>query len=103
MIGRLADVDGSEDAVLAEALAAVDAAITSLEGYGHGVSALLFDPLFSTEGLPRHPRRYIEGVAARVRAAGGLVISDEVQSGFGRVGTHMWGHQMHGLTADLVT
>ncbi|KMO81976.1 aspartate aminotransferase family protein [Mycolicibacterium obuense] len=95
-------VDGSEDAVLAEALAAVDAAITSLQDHGHGVSALLFDPLFSTEGLPRLPRRYIEGVAARVRAAGGLVISDEVQSGFGRVGTHMWGHQMHGLTPDLV-
>jgi 4-aminobutyrate aminotransferase-like enzyme len=95
--------DGCEEAVLHDALAAVDAAITSLQEHGHGVSALLFDPLFSTEGLPRLPRRYVEDLASRVRAAGGLVISDEVQSGFGRVGTTVWGHQMRGLVPDLVT
>jgi 4-aminobutyrate aminotransferase-like enzyme len=38
-----------------------------------------------------------------VKAAGGLVIADEVQSGFGRIGTHMWGHQLFHFTPDLVT
>ncbi|TDL43030.1 aspartate aminotransferase family protein [Kocuria rosea] len=92
-----------EQALLEQALAEVDAAIASLQEAGHGVSAFLFDPLFSTEGLLRTPAGYIEGVAARVRTAGGLVIADEVQSGFGRVGTSMWGHQMFSFTPDLVT
>lgn len=92
-----------EKRLLAQALAEVDAAISSLESHGHGLSAILFDPLFSTEGLLKVPRGYIEAVVERVHAAGGLAIADEVQSGFGRIGTHMWGHQMYGATPDLVT
>lgn len=92
-----------EQALLEQALSEVDAAIASLQEAGHGVSAFLFDPLFSTEGLLQTPPGYVEGVAARVRAAGGLVIADEVQSGFGRIGSSMWGHQMFGFTPDLVT
>ncbi|WP_369131048.1 aspartate aminotransferase family protein [Modestobacter roseus] len=96
--------DGTdEDQVLRDGLAAVDHAIASLQEAGHGVSALLFDPLFSSEGLPRLPAGYVEGLCRRVQAAGGLVISDEVQSGFGRCGTVMWGHQLFDITPDLVT
>lgn len=102
---HIPDVIGAPDepALLAHALAEVDAAIASLQEAGHGISGFLFDPLFSTEGLLHTPTGYLEGVAARVRAAGGLVIADEVQSGFGRIGTSMWGHQMFDLTPDLVT
>ncbi|MDT2008110.1 aminotransferase class III-fold pyridoxal phosphate-dependent enzyme [Rhodococcus opacus] len=88
---------------LATALAEVEDAIASLTAAGHGVCAALFDPLFSTEGLPWVPREYIQGVTRLVRAAGGLVIADEVQSGFGRVGSSMWGYQMYDVTPDLVT
>jgi 4-aminobutyrate aminotransferase-like enzyme len=42
-------------------------------------------------------------VAEAVHAAGGLVIADEVQAGFGRSGSHMWGHALHGLVPDIVT
>ncbi|XAS74460.1 aminotransferase class III-fold pyridoxal phosphate-dependent enzyme [Micrococcaceae bacterium Sec5.1] len=90
-------------ALLKQSLSDVDIAIASLQATGHGVSAFLFDPLFSTEGLLQPPAGYIEGVAARVRAAGGLIISDEVQSGFGRTGSGMWGYQMFGLEPELVT
>lgn len=103
---RIPDLDADprpEGAVLAEAVAEAGAAIASLEASGHGLAALLFDPLFSTEGLPRPPVGYVEAVAAMVRAAGGLIIADEVQSGLGRTGTHMWGHERHGVAADLVT
>ncbi|BCW58670.1 aminotransferase class III-fold pyridoxal phosphate-dependent enzyme [Paenarthrobacter nicotinovorans] len=89
--------------VLTEALREVDAAIASLQAEGYGLSAILYDPLFSTEGLLKTPDGYIEAVTDRVHAAGGLVIADEVQSGFGRIGTHMWGHQAFGTTPDLVT
>ncbi|MGX5714645.1 aspartate aminotransferase family protein [Arthrobacter sp. MAHUQ-56] len=104
---QIPDVSGIAEAdvpaLLKQSLIDVDAAITSLQAEGHGVSALLIDPLFSTEGLPQLPVGYLEQVAARVRAAGGLIISDEVQSGFGRTGSHMWGYQMYGLEPDLVT
>lgn len=97
----MADVD--VPVLLHQSLADVDAAIASLQKAGHGVSAFLFDPLFSTEGLPQLPAGYIEGVAARIRAAGGLVIADEVQSGFGRTGSDMWGYRMFNLEPELVT
>jgi betaine-aldehyde dehydrogenase len=103
---RIPDLDSDprpEHIVLAEALAAAAAAITSLQAAGHGVSALLFDPLFSTEGLLRPPAGYVEGLVKLVRDAGGLVVADEVQSGLGRVGLHFWGHELHGIRPDLVT
>jgi len=93
----------SDEELLATSLAEVDAAISSLVAAGHGVAAVLVDSLFSTEGLCHTPDGYLAGVAARVRAAGGLVIADEVQSGFGRTGSHFWGYQRLGIVPDLVT
>ena len=81
----------------------LDAVIESLNIEGFGVSAFLFDPLFSTEGLCRLPDGYLQAVQERIHAAGGLVISDEVQSGFGRTGEAMWGYELFGLSPDLVT
>lgn len=105
---RIPDLDGpdagrDEHEVLASSLAEVDLAISSLHEAGHGVSAVLFDSLFSTEGLNRVPGGYVQGLAERVRRAGGLVIGDEVQSGFGRTGLSFWGHQNHAVVPDLVT
>ncbi|QAY64631.1 aminotransferase class III-fold pyridoxal phosphate-dependent enzyme [Xylanimonas allomyrinae] len=105
---RVPDLDGAdrghdEATVLAVALDEARAAIDSLRQEGHGLSALLFDSLFSTEGLNRVPAGYVAGLAALVRGAGGLVVGDEVQSGFGRTGTAFWGYQNHGVVPDLVT
>lgn len=38
-----------------------------------------------------------------VRERGGVCISDEVQTGFGRLGSHMWGFETHGVVPDIVT
>lgn len=92
----------SEAEVLRDSLAEAASAIASLSEAGHDVSALLFDPLFSTEGLASVPRGYVEGLVDLVHAAGGLVIADEVQSGFGRSGVKMWGHQLFDIRPDLV-
>lgn len=89
--------------ILATALDEVDVAIESLRRSGHGVATWLFDPLFSTEGLNVLPEGYVGGFVERVRAAGGLIIADEVQSGYGRTGERFWGHELHGLVPDLVT
>ena len=37
------------------------------------------------------------------RAAGGVCIADEVQTGFGRTGSHYWGFQQQGVVPDIVT
>lgn len=103
---RIPDLDRDprpETEILAETLAELDAAIESLREAGFGLAAALFDPLFSTEGMPRTPAGLVSGIAQRVRAAGGLLIADEVQSGFGRTGSHMWGFEAVGMQPDLVT
>ena len=101
---RIPDVrDADADAAARLALDEARDAIASLQAAGHGVSALLFDPAFSTEGLNDLPGGYLSGLVALVRGAGGLVIADEVQSGFGRLGDALWGHEAVGVAPDLVT
>ena len=80
----------------------VAAAIASLSAQGIRLAAFLADSLFSSDGvLPDAPE--LRQVRDLVRAAGGLYIADEVQSGFGRTGSHLWGYQRHGLDPDIVT
>jgi len=104
---RIPDATGldttAEARLLGESLRDVDEAIASLDEAGQGVAAVMIDSLFSTEGLVRTPEGYIEGLVERVRKAGGLYISDEVQSGFGRTGTAMWGYELFAPIPDLVT
>ncbi|MGQ0565431.1 MAG: aminotransferase class III-fold pyridoxal phosphate-dependent enzyme, partial [Gemmobacter sp.] len=69
----------------------------------HGFSGLLLCPVFANEGLPTVPRGFLDKAVAAVRAAGGIVIADEVQPGFGRVGSHFWGHDKLGFAPDVVT
>lgn len=83
--------------------AEVRAAILDLQRRGIGVAALLFDSIFSSDGVWTDPPGFIAGAVDAVREAGGLVISDEVQPGFGRTGAHMWGFEQHGIVPDLVT
>jgi len=49
------------------------------------------------------PDDYLKHVYQYVRQAGGLCVSDEVQTGFGRTGTHFWGFQNYGVVPDIVT
>ena len=94
---------GTAEDLAERALADADVAIDSLQREGHGVAALMLDTLFTTEGLTRLPPGYLERLVAKVRAAGGLFLADEVQSGFGRTGEHFWGHQSFDVVPDIVT
>ncbi|MBB3525669.1 aspartate aminotransferase family protein [Rhizobium redzepovicii] len=91
------------EAFAAAFAAAVEAAIASLQESPHGFSALIIDPFFANEGFPDLPRGFLDKAVAAVRKAGGLVITDEVQPGFGRTGSDMWGHQRAGIVPDIVT
>lgn len=80
----------------------VAAAIKDLQDSGHGVSCLIADTIFASDGIFPDPTVLAPAVAA-VREAGGVFIADEVQPGFGRTGEAMWGFARHGLVPDLVT
>ncbi|MBR0825631.1 aspartate aminotransferase family protein [Bradyrhizobium manausense] len=81
----------------------IRSAIMDLNRRGMGVAALLIDSIFSSDGVWVDPPGFIASGAAAVQEAGGLVIADEVQPGFGRTGAHMWGFERHGIVPDLVT
>jgi 4-aminobutyrate aminotransferase-like enzyme/Ser/Thr protein kinase RdoA (MazF antagonist) len=80
-----------------------DRAIAELDAAGYGTASLMVDTSFCSNGIPDVPKGYLKKVAAKVRAAGGMIIADEVQYGFGRPGTHMWGYEYHGVRPDIVT
>lgn len=94
---RIPDPEGQRFA------ARVQAAIDDLERSGTGFAALIVCPLFLNEGFPTQAEGWLRPAADAVRRAGGLLICDEVQSGFGRCGSHFWGHQKQGVIPDVVT
>ena len=77
-------------------------AIAELDAAGFGCSGILLCPMFANEGLPNLPRGWLDKTVAAIRAAGGIVIADEVQPGFGRAGSHFWGHDKLGFAPDVV-
>ena len=78
-------------------------AIAALAARGFGLATLMVDSAFTSNGIFDPPPEWIAPVVAAVRAAGGLVIGDEVQYGLGRSGSHLWGFERRGFVPDIVT
>jgi 4-aminobutyrate aminotransferase-like enzyme len=97
--------DGSRPAeeVARRFAADVAVAIAALQGDGHGFAALLFDSIFSSDGVFAEPSGFLSPAVELAQRAGGLVIADEVQPGFGRTGAALWGFERHGIRPDIVT
>jgi 4-aminobutyrate aminotransferase-like enzyme len=81
----------------------VKAAIADMEANGIKLAAFICDSIFSSDGVLSDPPGFLKEAVEAVQAAGGLYIADEVQPGFGRTGTSMWGYHRHDVTADMVT
>jgi 4-aminobutyrate aminotransferase-like enzyme len=82
---------------------AVTAACDRMHAQGLEPCALITDTIFSSDGIHPDPAGFLAPAVAAIRARGGLFIADEVQPGFGRTGTDMWGFQRHGLVPDMVS
>ncbi|MEM7797717.1 MAG: aspartate aminotransferase family protein [Chloroflexota bacterium] len=67
------------------------------------IAAMIMEPIQGVGGFITLPNEYIAGAVEIARSYGGLVIIDEVQTGFGRTGTHWWGHQHSGIVPDIMT
>jgi 4-aminobutyrate aminotransferase-like enzyme len=81
----------------------LDDAIASLDARGFAPAMFLLDMILSTSGVIVSPPGYVAAAFEKVRAAGGLCVTDEVQSGFGRTGDHFWGFEAHDVVPDIVT
>jgi alanine-glyoxylate transaminase/(R)-3-amino-2-methylpropionate-pyruvate transaminase len=67
------------------------------------VAAFIAESIQGVGGFVEFPQGYLKHTYEHVRAAGGVCIADEVQTGFGRTGTHFWGFETQGVIPDIVT
>lgn len=77
--------------------------IAELEASDQGIAGFICESILSCGGQVVPPEGYMKKAYEHVRKAGGLCIADEVQVGFGRVGTSFWAFQMHDVIPDIVT
>jgi len=78
-------------------------AISEIEGTGRKLGAFMAESLIGCGGQVIPAPGFLSAAAAAVRTVGGVVIADEVQVGFGRVGTHMWAFETQDVMPDIVT
>jgi alanine-glyoxylate transaminase/(R)-3-amino-2-methylpropionate-pyruvate transaminase len=67
------------------------------------VAAYVAESIQGVGGVVVYPDGYLKHAYEHVRAAGGVCIADEVQTGFGRTGAHFWGFENQGVIPDIVT
>ena len=67
------------------------------------IAGFIAESIQGVGGFVEFPPGYLKHTYEHVRAAGGVCIADEVQTGFGRTGTHYWGFQTQGVIPDIVT
>ena len=76
--------------------------LEGIRAEGRDVAAYIAETLPSVGGQIVFPPDYLAEVYRYVRRAGALCIADEVQVGFGRLGTHFWGFETQGVVPDIV-
>ena len=77
--------------------------IRDAEQRGRPIGTFIAESLVSCGGQMEHCSGYLSAAYDHVRSAGGVCIADEVQVGFGRVGSHFWGFETQGVIPDIVT
>lgn len=80
----------------------VDPAIARLQEKDHGVAGFIAETFPSVGGQIIPPKGYLPAVYEKIRAAGGVCIADEVQTGLGRLGDYYFGFEHQGAVPDIV-
>ncbi|RUS70201.1 hypothetical protein EGW08_022036 [Elysia chlorotica] len=101
--GKYRDTDHSKDQLADLFVSSVDGIIDEIHAADKHLSCFIAESMQSCGGQIIYPDGYLSKVFRSVRAAGGVCIADEVQVGFGRVGTHMWSFDAQGCLPDVVT
>ncbi|MGK0363153.1 MAG: 4-aminobutyrate aminotransferase-like enzyme/Ser/Thr protein kinase RdoA (MazF antagonist) [Saprospiraceae bacterium] len=77
--------------------------VDKVQEEGRNIAGFIGESILSCGGQIVLPKGYLKSIYAKVRAVGGLCIADEVQVGFGRVGSHFWGFELQDVVPDIVT
>jgi 4-aminobutyrate aminotransferase len=86
----------------------VDAAVADLRQVidmmtSGDVAAMIVEPIQGVGGFATPPDGFFKAFKDVLDEYGILFVSDEVQTGWGRTGEHLWGYQAHGITPDIMT
>ena len=77
--------------------------IKNIQQRGKQLSLFMVEPVMGCGGQIMIPRSFMIEAFQIINEAGGLCIVDEVQIGFGRLGSHFWGFEMSGVVPDIIT
>lgn len=80
----------------------VKGAIQQAKSEGFEIAAFLCESMQGCAGQLPLPSGYLKKAYAYAREVGAVCIADEVQTGFGRSGSHFWAYEMQGVTPDIV-
>ncbi|XP_078531060.1 alanine--glyoxylate aminotransferase 2, mitochondrial isoform X2 [Lissotriton helveticus] len=67
------------------------------------IAGFIAEPIQGNSGTVQYPKGFLKEAYKLIRERGGVCIADEVQTGFGRTGSHYWGFEGHGVVPDIVT
>ena len=77
-------------------------AIKQLNNYKGSVAAFISEPILSCAGQVPLANNYLKNLYPKIKEKGGVCISDEVQTGFGRLGKNFWGYESQEIVPDIV-
>lgn len=87
----------------ADYVRSVNDVLAKLDAQGRQVAGFICEPVYGNAGGIALPPGYLEQVYGQVHARGGVCIADEIQVGYGRLGTHFWGFEEQGVVPDIIT
>ena len=77
--------------------------ILNIKNNDKKISALFSESIMGCGGQIIPPKNFLKNAYNLIRINGGLCIADEVQIGFGRMGTHFWGFETQQIVPDIIT
>jgi 4-aminobutyrate aminotransferase-like enzyme/Ser/Thr protein kinase RdoA (MazF antagonist)/murein DD-endopeptidase MepM/ murein hydrolase activator NlpD len=77
--------------------------LRDMNGINRRLAAFFVEAILGCGGQLVLPEGYLKAAFGEIRAAGGVCIADEVQIGFGRVGSHFWAFETQDVVPDIVT
>ncbi|WP_298309758.1 aminotransferase class III-fold pyridoxal phosphate-dependent enzyme [uncultured Aquimarina sp.] len=77
-------------------------AVKQIEDTDHPIAAFITEPVVGCGGQVPLAEGYLKEIYPAIRKQGGICISDEVQTGFGRLGDHFWGFESQDVVPDMV-
>jgi len=77
--------------------------VDKIKSKGKSIAGMIIEPIISCGGQIELPNNFLKNTYQIIKKNKGLLISDEIQTGFGRVGEKFWGFQLHDVIPDIVT